>query len=213
MIEYTSKYFNVIAPVVRHFLRKRYGRELSKRAYEGARPIYRQMLADCPPIGSDNPMAKNLYEACVFFSMYRAAGGDVTPDMMRTVVRDIFSMRIMSLPGLFMNINRHKDMVSFNAKMRSHAQWAEEHPETKPYTWDFNFGDTRGDTQACFHYTHCPINDFCQEQGLMDILPVMCEIDNITPRLIHGTLVREHTLATGGPVCDYLIRGDGGGSR
>ena len=76
MLAHTSKYFNVIAPALRRAIRKRYGYELARRAYVGARPIYRQMLADCPPIGSDNPMAKNLYEACVFFSMYRAAEGD-----------------------------------------------------------------------------------------------------------------------------------------
>ena len=208
MLAQTSKYFNVIAPALRRAIRKRYGYELARRAYVGARPIYRQMLADCPPIGSDNPMAKNLYEACVFFSMYRAAEGDITPDMMRAVVGDIFSMRPMRLIGLATNLNRQKDVAAFNARLRANAQWVREHPEAEPYTWDFNFGDDCGDTQVCYHFTRCPINDFCREQGLMDFLPVMCEIDHITARLVHGVLTREYTLATDGPVCDYLIRGD-----
>jgi hypothetical protein len=42
----------------------------------------------------------------------------------------------------------------------------------------------------------------------MDVLPIMCEIDHTTARLAHGRLTREHTLAQGGAVCDYLIEGD-----
>ena len=97
MIAYTSRYFNVIAPVMRHLIQKRYGYDLAKRAYDGARPIYRDLLAAAPPIGADNPMAKNLYEVCVFFALYRAADGELTPDMLRTVVDDLFSLRIMGV--------------------------------------------------------------------------------------------------------------------
>jgi hypothetical protein len=50
------------------------------------------MLADFPPIGSDNPMADNAYEALVFFAMYRAADGKLTPDMTRAVVGDLFEL-------------------------------------------------------------------------------------------------------------------------
>ena len=207
-LAYTSKYFNVIAPIVRHLLQRRYGYDLAKRAYDGARPIYRQMIADCPPVGSDNPMAKNLYESCVFFALYRAAEGRITPDMMREVVEDLFSLPPMRLMGLVQDLNRPADMAALNRTLRADAQWVVDHPETEPYTWDFNFGDTKGETRVCYHFTHCPINDFCREQGLMDILPVMCDVDHITPRLIHGRLTRQYTLATGGPICDYLITGD-----
>lgn len=208
MIAYTSRYFNVIAPVLRRIIRKRYGYDLAKRAYDGARPIYRDLLSAAPPIGGENPMAKNLYEACVFFALYRAAGGELTPDMLRVVVDDLFSMRVMKLVGVAANLNRKKDVATFNARLRNNARWVREHPEVEPYTWDFNFGDTAGDTQVNYYFTRCPINDLCREQGLMDVLPIMCDIDHTTARLAHGHLVRHHTLATDGPVCDYLIRGD-----
>ena len=211
MLAYTSRYFNIIAPVIRHFLQKRYGYDLAKTAYDGARPIYRQMLADCPPVGSDNPMASNLYEACVFFSMYRAAKGEITPEMMRLVVDDIFSMRIMKRALSTLNLNQPANVARLNQRLHDNAAWVEDHPEVEPYTWDFNFGDSCGDSQVCYHFTRCPLNDFCREQDLMDILPVMCEIDHLTTRLMHGTLTREYTLATGGPVCDYLMRGDRAG--
>lgn len=208
MLAYTSKYFNVIAPVARHVLQRRYGYDLARRAYVGARPLYRQMLEDCPPVGSDNPMAKNLYMVCVFFALYRAAEGDLTPGMMRAMVDDIFSMRLLGVMGIIADLNRPRDVKKLNARLHACARWAEEHPEAEPYTWDFNFGDTRGDTQVCYHFTRCPLNDFAREQGLLDVLPTMCEIDYHTTRLMHGRLTRHFTLATGGTMCDYLMRGD-----
>lgn len=90
VLAYVSRYFNVLAPLLRRMIRRRYGYELAAKAYNGARPIYRQMLADFPSIGADNPMADNAYEALVFFAMYRAADGEITPDMMRAVVGDLF---------------------------------------------------------------------------------------------------------------------------
>ena len=56
MRAYVLRNFNVIAPLPRLAIGKRYGFELAAKAYNGARPIYRQMLADFPSIGADSPM-------------------------------------------------------------------------------------------------------------------------------------------------------------
>lgn len=55
MLAYVSRYFNVIAPLLRRSIRKRYGFELAAKAYNGARPIYRQMLAGFPPSAQTTP--------------------------------------------------------------------------------------------------------------------------------------------------------------
>ena len=172
MLAYVSRYFNVIAPVSRRAIRRRYGYELAARAYNDARPIYRQMLADFPSIGADNPMADNAYEALVFFAMYRAADGGLTPDMLRAVVGDLFELpALKGAIGLSTNLNRATDMRRMNESLRSHARWTDEHPAEAPYTWDFNFCDSRGDTRVCYHFTRCPLNDFCREQDLMTCCP------------------------------------------
>ena len=98
-------------PLLRRTIRRRYGYELAAKAYNGARSIYRQMLADFPSIGADNPMADNAYEALVFFAMYRAADGELTPEMMREVVGDLFELPVVKgAIGLSTNLNRAADM-------------------------------------------------------------------------------------------------------
>ena len=79
----TWAYFNLMAPVLRHYLQRRFGYELAKRAYDGARPVYRRLIDAAPRIGAGNPMASDIYMACVIFAMWEAAGGEVTPDMMQ----------------------------------------------------------------------------------------------------------------------------------
>ena len=202
------KYYNVIAPMLRHLMQKRYGYELAKRAYDGSRLIYRDLIDAAPQIGAGNPMEKNIYEACVFFAMCRAADGALTPDMMRKVVGDLFNLPFMKALGIIRDLRTQRGMDSMNASLHACARWAEERPEIQDATWDFNFEDDRDGTVVHYHFTHCPLNDLCRQQGLMDILPVMCEIDHITPRLMHGKLTREHTLALDGPYCDYLIEGE-----
>lgn len=205
-IAYTSAYFNVVAPVLRYLLRKRYGADLARRAYVGARDVYREMLAEVPPIGAKNPMANNIYLCCVFLALYRNAAGEITPEMLRAVVHDIFDLKLVrGFMGLGGGLNNPATMRRMAKGIEANARWPKEHPEFEPYTWDFNLGDTKGDTQICYHFTRCPLNDFAREQGLLEVLPVMCEVDHLMIGTARGRLIRHHTLAEGGPMCDYLI--------
>lgn len=205
----TWKYFNVIAPVLRHLLQKRYGYDLAKRAYDGARPIYRDYIDRAPRIGAGNPMANNLYMSDVFFAFYTAADSDITPDMMRAVVRDLFDLA--KKPLVKKAIDRSEGFRSadyrkkLTAQLHANKDWADARPAITDATWDFNFDDDRSGEAVAYHFTRCPINDFCRQEGLMDILPVMCEVDHLMMRLGHGRLTRNHTLAQDGPCCDYFI--------
>ena len=59
-----------------------------------------------------------------------------------------------------------------------------------------------------YHFTQCPLNTFARREGLLDVLPVMCEMDFLTAGLMHAKLHRENTLAGGGKICDYWFYGD-----
>ena len=54
----------------------------------------------------------------------------------------------------------------------------------------------------------CPIADFAQKHGYMDLMPAMCnpDFDNMPELGIH--LIRPNTVGMGCPVCDYRFVGD-----
>lgn len=210
MLAYRSRYFNLIAPFLWHYIAKRNGHKLAARCYHDARPIYRDMLAKAPNVGAKNPMAHNIYMALVFFAMYRASGGELTKEDLRAAVGDFMNMPLMHLIGRMDDLNTPQTRARFERNSRQNEQWRLDHLDQIDASWDFNFdGGPQGDG-VWYYFTYCPINQFCRENGLLDVLPIMCDIDYKSCALAHGVLRREHTLALDGKVCDYWMVGDGG---
>lgn len=62
---------------------------------------------------------------------------------------------------------------------------------------------------ACYYrITRCPICSYCEKLGVMELMPLLCELDEVMVGLQHGVLHREHTIAGRGAYCDYYIVGD-----
>ncbi|MBQ3373413.1 MAG: L-2-amino-thiazoline-4-carboxylic acid hydrolase [Oscillospiraceae bacterium] len=59
-----------------------------------------------------------------------------------------------------------------------------------------------------YHFTHCPIADFCRKYRYEKSSPVFCNIDCIILGLMHAGLIREHTVAEGTGICDYWTVGN-----
>ena len=74
-LPYEGKFWMLVAPPVRHYIKKLYGSELARKAYKGGKPLYRELIDRAPAIGAGNPMATNLYLACVVFAMWKACDG------------------------------------------------------------------------------------------------------------------------------------------
>ncbi len=204
-LPYSGKFWGLVEPIARHYIKKLYGAELAAKAYKGGKPIYRELIDRSPEIGADNPMAKNLYLACVVFALWKAADGEITPDMMRQVLKAIFDSKLMRFAGDKADLRKPENMASLVEGVHANAQWQEDHPAILDATWTFHIDDERDGTIAHYHYTSCPINDLARQEGLLEILPVMCETDYYNTEARHGRLTREHTLGEGGPYCDFLI--------
>ena len=73
MMEYTSKYWNMLTPLIKKSLRKRYGKAKTTQLLRKTNQIYRDMLRRADDIGKDNPMASNLYEGLIFLALWDAS--------------------------------------------------------------------------------------------------------------------------------------------
>lgn len=101
-----------------------------------------------------------------------------------------------------------EEKLKIKNKFIANKKWVDEHPQYKDYTWDFNFDESKPEYGVYYHFTRCPLNTFARKYGFLEILPVMCNIDFLAANLMHAILYREHTLATGGKMCDYWFVGD-----
>lgn len=208
MLNYTGKYWAVMAPLIKRSLRRRCGTRFAAETMRRAKPIYREMLQEVDDVGSGNPMAKNIYECFVFLAVYRAAEGEIGAEELRGITVDVMSFPALRVMGLVMNANTRAGLRRFAAKKRAAQRWLEAHPQYKDVSWDFHFDETLHRDGFYYHFTRCPLNAYARAHGMLDILPVMCDIDYLTAGLIHARLEREHTLATNGALCDYWFCGD-----
>lgn len=208
MLKYTGKYWLVLAPLVKKSLKKHYGKDFAVRTMQKAKAEYRAMLDRADDVGADNPMASNIYMCFVFFAVYRAANGKITVSDLRTISHEAISWKPLKCMGLFMNANKPGGLKTIQKMMLGNAEWLEKHPQYKAVSWDFNFDQTKHRDGYYYHFTQCPLNNFARREGLLDVLPVMCDMDFLTAGLMHAKLHREHTLAGGGKICDYWYYGD-----
>ena len=208
MLKYTGKYWLVLAPLVRRSLKKHYGKAFADKTMIKSKSEYRAMLERVDDIGAGNPMASNIYMSFVFFAIYKAANGIITIKDLRMIAHEAISWKPLKLMGSFVNANKPSGINAIWKMMRKNAEWLEKNPKYKKVSWDFNFDEDKHRDGYYYHFTQCPLNSFARREGLLDVLPVMCDMDFMTAGLMHAKLHRENTLAGGGKICDYWYVGD-----
>lgn len=205
MMKYKGTFITVFPVLMKKYMLEQYGKDITRKAFRKAPAIYREMLDQVDDIGSDNPMAGNIYMAFVFMAIWKAADGAIDTDSYRTVVRSFLTKSFARKFIGKSDMNKPEDVLKAKQKFRRMQAWADEHPQYKDKTWDFNFDEKRHTEGSFYYFTRCPLNDYARKYGYIEVLPVCCELDYILTEASKGRLIREYTLATGGPICDYWI--------
>ncbi|MCR4891562.1 MAG: L-2-amino-thiazoline-4-carboxylic acid hydrolase [Lachnospiraceae bacterium] len=152
-------------------------------------------------------MASNITLSFVIISIWLASGRRISPAEMSRVMELALDWKPMKAFVGMIDMNTDKGIKAFGNMMKKNAEWARKHPEDWN-TWDFCFNKRLHRHGFYYHFTHCPIADFCQKYGYQDINPVLCKLDYITLGMMHARLHREHTIAEGAGICDYWTVGD-----
>ena len=178
-----------------------------KTLINDAKPIYRELLSKVEGISDGNPMASNITMSFVIIAVWLASGRKIPPSEMSKVMEKMLDWKLLKKVFGMINLNSTGGVKAFGNMMKKNALWAEKHPEDWN-TWDFHFDDALHQDGFYYHFTHCPIADFCGKYGCEEINPVLCKTDYTTMSMMHSVLHREHTVAEGEGVCDYWVVGD-----
>lgn len=77
MLKYKGIFMRMFPLMMKKFMVEQYGRQVTGEAFKKAPAIYRDMLMKVDDIGSENPMAGNIYMAFVLMAIWRAADGAI----------------------------------------------------------------------------------------------------------------------------------------
>lgn len=203
MMKYKPHMWFLMKWLMKKPLSNHFGNGFTEAVLKRAKPIYRQMLTEVTDIGSNNPMAGNVYLAFVYLAIWKAAEGRISMEEYRQIVMEFIRQPVVQKVMGGMDINRPKDLAKLEAMLHKNADWLKKRPEYEPLSWDFNFDKARHQDGFYYHFTRCPLERYAREHDLLDALQICCDIDFETAKLYHAKLHREHTLASGGKICDY----------
>ena len=172
-----------------------------------AKPIYKDLLSKVEGVSDKNPMASNITTSFIIIAVWLASDRKITPEQMSLVMKTAIDWKPLKWFYGMIDMNTEKGIRTFGRMMHKNADWATAHPEDDN-TWDFHFDESLHRDGFYYHFTHCPIADFCKKYGYEEINPVLCNIDFTTMAMMHSVLHREHTVAEGAGICDYWTVGD-----
>lgn len=192
--------------------KNKYGNEQAKEIWAETEKIYDRFLSEIPYIGgSENFMSHNLYQSLVLFAYYEATGRDLSIDEMEEAINKVSCDKRKYL-GKFINLNHllHKPIISLIYKYLGVIKKQSDKHRGRDWhnTWGIEINPDNHKKGVAITLVGCPIADFAKEHGYWNIMPVLCKTDYTTIEMLHGKLIRHHTVAEGYDKCDYWIIGD-----
>ena len=205
-MKYVGIYWTLFAPLMKRSITQRFGQELAEEAITNGKDEYKRLLSRADDLGPHNPMAMNAYFAYVFAGAWLGSGKKIIPEEMALVMTDVLES------GLLKTVFGLTDMnwapKKWEKDMRKYEKWFKKHGREYPVNWNVKFDETLHRDGSYYYFTRCPICEFCEREGIAELMPALCSTDEVMFSLQHGKLHREHTIAKGDGVCDYWIVGD-----
>ena len=199
-----------IRRAVRKYLKKEYGKDEAARLWEKTLQIYNGFVKEAPDIGGkENAMSGNLYLALAVFAFYEADGRKLTPDKLKELMSRQLPKSIPVLSAL-LDLNKPKNQHRLLARYEKYKTISDEKLDEGEWgnSWRIEMNPHGRETGVAFDLVGCPLADFAKKHSYTEIMPVLCDFDYLTARLMHARLLREHTVATGSTYCDFWYLGD-----
>ncbi|MBR1739392.1 MAG: L-2-amino-thiazoline-4-carboxylic acid hydrolase [Ruminococcus sp.] len=205
-MKYVGIYWSLFAPLIKKSITKRYSKELAETSIKKGKQEYRRLLEKADDLGKGNPMASNAYFAYVFAAAWLGSGKKIPANEMDKVMTDVLESKLMRT--VFGMTDLNKSPKKWYSDMKKYEAWYKKNGKSYPVNWVVNFDEKAHKDGSYYYFSRCPICEFCQREGIMELMPALCSTDEVMFRLQHGRLYREHTIANGDPVCDYWVVGD-----
>lgn len=206
-MKYNGFYFALFQGTMKKVLTERCGQTVAVQTLRAARPLYRNLVAEMPDLGDGNPMAFNALFALAFVAPYLASGKQIPPETVQEMMRR--SLLHVRFYFSAKDLNSEKGQAAIKKRVMKYIRWYNEDKQ-RSYPTSFLVDEVgKPYEDACYYrITRCPICTYCKRIGAEELMPLLCELDELMISLEHGVLHREQTIASGGAYCDYYITGE-----
>lgn len=206
-MKYNAFFYYLFRGTMKNTIQEQYGPAYARELMKKTKAAYRALAAAAPDIGKDNPMAFNEEFALLFVAPYVASNRTLPPELIQNMMRRClhhirwyFSRR---------DLNTEKGKRAIQKSILNYVEWyGKEKGERYPTTFQIDFEGRPYDGACYYRITQCPICQYCRQLDVLELMPFLCDLDNLMVSFQHGILHRSQTIASGGAYCDYYITGD-----
>lgn len=206
-MKYNGFYFWLFKGVMKKVLTEKYSTQYAEKIMKKSKKLYRSLVEKADDIGSNNPMAYNELFALVFISPYIASEKEIQPE----VIQEMMRRALYHVKWYFSrtDLNTEKGKAENKRNILKYVKWYTAEKEEKyPTSFKVDFVGQPHENACYYRITRCPICLYTEKLGVRELMPLLCELDEVMITLQHGVLHRNHTLAGGGEYCDYYITGN-----
>ncbi|MDO4943842.1 MAG: L-2-amino-thiazoline-4-carboxylic acid hydrolase [Ruminococcus sp.] len=206
-MKYNGFYFWLFSKPMKAVLTEKYDKNYAAEIMKKSKTLYRRLVEEADDIGADNPMAYNELFALAFVAPYLASEKQIPPE----------TVQLMMERGLYYvkwyfemtDLNTDKGKKANKKNIVKYVKWYTAEKEAAyPTSFKIDFVGQPYENACYYRITRCPICTYCKKIGVEELMPLLCELDNVMITLQHGILHREQTIASGGEYCDYYITGN-----
>lgn len=206
-MKYNGFYFALFRGTMKRVLAERYGRTFARETMKNAQGLYKRLVREADDIGDKNPMAYNELFALAFVAPYLASGKRIAPEDVQEMMRR--SLYHVKFYFSMVDVNTPRGKRAHQKNILKYVKWYTPQREKQyPTSFKVDFIGKPYDDACYYRITRCPICAYCDKLGAGELMPLLCELDNVMITLQHGILHRKQTIASGGAYCDYFITGD-----
>ncbi len=206
-MKYNGFYFWMFKGSIKKVLAEKYDKKYASQIMKKSKKVYRELVKNADNIGDDNPMAYNELFALTFIAPYIASEKKIPPENVQEMMRR--SLYHIKWYFARTNLNTEKGKAENKKNIVKYSKWYTEEKEKQyPTSFKVDFAGIPHEGACYYRITRCPICAYTKKLDVSELMPLLCELDEVMITLQHGILHREQTIASGGEFCDYYITGD-----
>jgi len=176
-----------------------------------ARDRYKELILALPDIGGDNnPLTYDLTSCVPMLALYQALKSfDKDPLDSGVIFNEVFEQLYASGDMGSAEELKQKGASMFTPKSYEETKKLADFLKLKIYPENFVFSFVEGDGKNFdfgWDFSECAIIKFFKRYGAEALVPYACKLDFVESRYCKTGLKREHTLAGGGPKCDFRFK-------
>lgn len=205
MMKYKASLWYILRYLLKDSFKKLYSKKDIKIILKNSKKEYRRLLLKADDIGSNNPMAVNVYFVLVFLSIYTGNRDLVSISDLEFLTKDIYNNALIKKFFKRMDLSKKSHFAYHLRFMKKSKRWIDKRRDLYPESWEIHIDEDNENNEIKFHFTSCPIAKFMADNGYAEITEIFCKMDYLNYKNMNAVLYRENTISSGGSICDYRI--------